>query len=528
MKYFLWILILVSSISYAGQYYASVEEMLQHPHRSNSFIISFTDDTPELEIHAQFQDLGAISYKKLDENKKTYVVHISTRTELRSCLDQFFNTRSVRYVEPNYVYELEMIPNDPYYGEQDNLRLIGCERAWDKITTATKKVGIIDTGVFGRDFPTTPVPPKQYNEGMQCSGHKDFVSEEGDSNCWVTPVNLGWNMPDSYILNSLPPLPFMKIQRRDEFEMEHHGTHVASIIGSVGHNKRGIAGICWDVNMICIRAVDYDKLISSWALSNAIILLNGIVDIINISLGGTGFSETVYEQLQALQAAGTIVVTSAGNEARNTDEIRHFPSGYCIANQYNGELKPGLDNIISVASCSNSGKLSATSNWGLRSVHLMAPGENILGYHVGMSNYKWIDNSIPEQPKERDGIAHATLIDEEENYILADKMSGTSMAAAHVTGGIALIWSCPHLQDYDYKQLIQLVKKSVVKYDVGTTETGGVLNIAAAVLWDEIHDKNFRKGKGGGCSPIHGTASLATLIPLLTLFAIYCYRRFRR
>lgn len=121
---------------------------------------------------------------------------------------------------------------------------------------------------------------------------------------------------------------------------------------------------------------------------------NSDVDIINMSFGWYGADYELLRKFIEETQDNVVIVTSAGNDKNNNDNIPHYPSSY------------EMDNILSVASWNgntyNVG-LSKFSNIGLQSVDIAAMGERIPFY-----------------------------IDENE-YIM---LSGTSYSAA-VTSGIA-------------------------------------------------------------------------------------------
>ncbi|MCS7020370.1 MAG: S8 family serine peptidase [Gemmataceae bacterium] len=132
--------------------------------------------------------------------------------------------------------------------------------------------------------------------------------------------------------------------------------------------------------------------------------------------------------------AGHIIVAAAGNSAQNLDSSPQYPASYSTS--YN--------NVITVASVNSSDQLASSSNYGANTVTLAAPGVSIL-------------STVPNN-----GYAY---------------YSGTSMAAPHVTGALALYWaSHPTLS---YTQVIDKLKTSVdpISDLAGKVQTGGRLNV---------------------------------------------------
>jgi subtilisin family serine protease len=154
-------------------------------------------------------------------------------------------------------------------------------------------------------------------------------------------------------------------------------------------------------------------------LSNTIKALHYAIDngarIINYSGGGPEYSEEEYQAMKKAEERGVLIVAAAGNDRHNTDveEYRYYPAAYGLK---------GLKNIITVASMDSENRILPSSNWGVRSVDVAAPGESIL-------------STIP-------GGRYG-------------RMTGTSQATAFVSGIAALILSkAPALSPSQVKELI--------------------------------------------------------------------------
>jgi hypothetical protein len=155
----------------------------------------------------------------------------------------------------------------------------------------------------------------------------------------------------------------------------------------------------------------------------------------NNSWGGSGYSQTLLEAIEAGRQAGMLFVTAAGNSNLNTDITPNYPSCYA------------LDNIISVAATDYNDNKWVLSNYGATTVDLGAPGAAVYSTTPG------------------DTCA---------------LMTGTSMAAPHVSGTAALAWSMwPNASYADIRNAIFAGTDPIAALSPGgatPTVTGGRLN----------------------------------------------------
>lgn len=177
-----------------------------------------------------------------------------------------------------------------------------------------------------------------------------------------------------------------------------HGTHCSGTIAARRGNNLGVAGVAPGVKIMPVKFLGSS---GGGTLSGAIEAIdfareNGAT-IMSNSWGGYGYSYFLYEACARANDAGIVFVAASGNAGISVDDTPMFPAGF---NRF-------LPNIISVAATDRSDTIASFSNYG-DSVDVAAPGVDIL-------------STVPGNGYELN--------------------SGTSMAAPHVSGAMALILS---------------------------------------------------------------------------------------
>ncbi|MEI1421071.1 serine protease Isp [Bacillus cabrialesii] len=175
-----------------------------------------------------------------------------------------------------------------------------------------------------------------------------------------------------------------------------HGTHVAGTIAANDSNG-GISGVAPEASLLIVKVLggangsgQYE-----WIINGINYAVEQKVDIISMSLGGPSDVPELKEAVENAVKNGVLVVCAAGNEGdgdERTEELS-YPAAY--------------NEVIAVGSVSVARELSEFSNAN-KEIDLVAPGENIL-------------STLPNK-----------------KY---GKLTGTSMAAPHVSGALALIKS---------------------------------------------------------------------------------------
>ncbi len=298
----------------------------------------------------------------------------------------------VIYAEANFIRKPLLIPNDQFYSLQWHYPLIRLPQAWD-VTTGSDDViiAVLDTGVL--------------------SGHPDISSRLIAGYDFISDTTMA---NDGDGIDANPDDPGDDPQRESS---SFHGTHVAGTIGASTNNTSGVAGVTWQSQLMPLRELgvgggtDAD-IIEAIRYAAGLPNSSGTLpptraNIINMSLGGPGFSQTLEDAVKAARSAGVVVVASAGND--NVGDP-FYPASY--------------DNVISVSAVDIHSEKAPYSNFGSK-IDVAAPGGN-----------NGLDLNGDTFP---DGVL-SVLGDDAGNFVYWF-YTGTSMAAPHVAGTIALMLS---------------------------------------------------------------------------------------
>ena len=204
-----------------------------------------------------------------------------------------------------------------------------------------------------------------------------------------------------------------------------HGTHVAGIIGAGRNNNLGIKGVADNVKIMAVRAVpDGDERDKDVANSIRYAVDNG-ARIINMSFGKAYSPEkaVVDSAIRYAMSKGVLLVHAAGNEGKNIDKAKNYPSKYYSDSTGLNVGAAAAWIEVGASGWKNDEELVASfSNYGKKTVDVFAPGVKI---NSAMPDSKYKEND------------------------------GTSMASPVVAGLAALIWSYyPSLSAVQVKDII--------------------------------------------------------------------------
>jgi len=347
-------------------------------YRPNEVLIKFKSTVSAQAVNSVLTDVGITVVQQFDEiGVRKYT--ISGNKSVLQAVKECSQSGNVEYAEPNYIYKASVIPNDPRFSQLYGMTKIGAPQAWDKQTGSKSViVGVIDTGT---DTDHDDLKANIWANPGETGGGKENNGVDDDGNGFVDDVH-GWD----FINNDNNP-----------FDDNDHGSHTSGTIGAVGNNNEGVVGVNWNVSIMPLKFLAANGSGTTDDAVEAIIYgSNNGAKVLSNSWGGGGRSQALEDAIKFAKDHGVLFVAAAGNESSNNDSAPTYPANYEVAN------------VISVAASTESDNIAGFSNWGKKTVHLAAPGNNIVST-IARSRYA--------------------------------SLSGTSMATPHVSGAAALVWA---------------------------------------------------------------------------------------
>ncbi|MCG7198991.1 S8 family serine peptidase [Marinobacter pelagius] len=314
-----------------------------------------------------------------------------------SWIENLRKEAAIKQAVPNYLVQTQGTPldeplyNDPALGQQWHYELLNAPIAWQLAPGAGEgvAVAVMDTGLFGQPGNWHPDLNANVGQGF------DFVSQEYDTDSQPGPDS-NPSDPGNSVGGSV-----------------YHGTHVAGTVAAVD-NERGGIGVAFSSTLVPVRVLGEGGTGSSADLLDALNWVNDDgtgqprADVVNLSLGGLPYIQALQDAINAGTERGAIYVAAAGNAGTSNPS---YPAAFA--------------NVLAVSAVDGAGVLSSYSNFG-----------------------PWIDLAAPGGDASRDGNADgrgdlvsstsAAVIDGTLTATYAG-LQGTSMAAPHVSGVLALM-----------------------------------------------------------------------------------------
>ena len=421
----LWVVLLCGA-------FASAQSTRSGPrHAPDTILVRFKASAPPSEQAQAHALTGGRVHRTFTLVDGLQVVRIPRGMTVKEAIERYQQHPAVLYAEPNWIVQHQATPNDPSFADLWGLNNTGqnggvpdadidAVEAWNLTTGSSNVVvAVIDSGI-DPNHPDLSANLFRNTADCNSNGIDDDGNGQVDDCFGIDTANNTSNPVDD----------------------NNHGTHVSGTIGATGNNGVGVVGVNWTVR---IMACKFLGAAGSGTLGDAIDCLEYVklmkdrgVDIVatNNSWGGGGFSQSLFDAIEAHLQRGILFIAAAGNNNSDNDATPFYPAGYY------------LPNVIAVAATTRTDSRASFSNFGRHTVALGAPGDTILSTTPN-NTYSFF--------------------------------SGTSMATPHVTGVAALLKAQDPTRDWRAIKNLILAGGDTIAGLAGATVTQKRLNARGAL-----------------------------------------------
>lgn len=359
--------------------------------------------------------------------------HLFLPSGVLGAIEDLKHTSGVLFVEPDllltrtagFAYDN---PDPRTLSEEYSVYITKCKEAWA-------------TYGFGPNRPTTA----DIDTGINFS-HEDLEGVVTHAFSWYDLDN-GGALIDGTADHDVQPIDYVGSTTFTSTDGNGHGSHTAGTIAAVGNNGKGVAGVCWNTDLVSYKGLADSGSGGTWAIYGSLYhLINwkkanyNHTIAVNMSLGGAAASQFAIDMVEASVENNVVIVASMGNTGQN---MAQYPAGY--------------QGVIAVGATTGSDKKVHFSTSG-RNISVAAPGYNVISTFNGAT-----DDYVSD--------------------------SGTSMSAPFVTGLVTyMLTFAPDLNPAQIKTYLE-ANTDLIEGATGFTETTGwgrvnVLKTIGAVVAD--------------------------------------------
>ncbi|MBP1627729.1 MAG: prtP [Holophagaceae bacterium] len=385
-----------------------------------------------------FSKLGLKVVGRFTVGEKTYY-HLQKDADVLTALKALKTVQGILFAEPELAITKDSgitydNPDPRALSEEYSLAITRCKDAWSAYGFGPHRpvVADIDTGV---NF-----------------SHEDLANQVIHAYSWYDLDNSG-ALIDGSADHTVQPIDYIASETYGSTDGNGHGTHTGGTITATGNNGLGVAGVCWNADLISYKGLSDGGSGGTWAIYGSLYhLVNWKTKTayypytipVNMSLGGSYASQFAADMVEYALENNVVIIASMGNTGQN---LAQYPAGYA--------------GVIAVGATNGADKKVHFSTTG-PNISVSAPGYNIIStYNTGADAY--------------------------------ESESGTSMAAPFVTGLVTyMLTFAPDLRPDQIKTYLEANADYIEGATGYTAATGwgrvNVLNTIAAVVSDRNAD----------------------------------------
>jgi subtilisin family serine protease len=404
----------------------------------------YKKQNPEVEDFSD-EKIFTLATRKMNTKEKElyniYKIKIPENTDIGLAINKLIQDPNIEFAEPNYIFTLDMLPNDPYfqssgawgqeYDDLWNLKRIQTRKAWDISQGEGVLVAVIDTGV---DWEHEDLAENIWinkkedinNNGIFDQGDNNGIDD--DNNGFIDDV-VGWDfVGPSYMHPEHDNIP------SDSYG---HGTHCSGIVAGVGNNSLGVIGVAPKAKILIVKGFSDSGNAQLAELAAAVFYaIDNGANITSNSWGCEGCHAFLLEKaFNYGYSKGVLSVASAGN---SWNQNPHYPAWY--------------QSVIDVSASEYLDNITGFSNYGSE-IEVSAPGGGIYN-ELGNAGYEDAYNILSTLTHPSRMTAAYPQLKVSEGYY---RLAGTSMSAPHVAGVAALMLSQnPKLTNENIRTKIKL------------------------------------------------------------------------
>ena len=437
------------------------------PYIPGEILVSFPEGKSPAQYKAQVTALaGQVQAAVVQSYKNLALLDIGSESDVEAAAVLINNSGLVNYAQPNYLYWVperdEAVLGEPLVTSsyQVSTDSKGTTLPWNQLK------GMISYYKSGSKWKTIASFPIELLSGKQWGWdaiEADLIWTETKASPYVCVLDTGVDTahPDlsGKVVNGYDFVNDDKVPNDDN----GHGTHIAGIIAAkTNSDPKGdadsVAGVS-NFKIYNVKVMNSQGYGSSYSIAAGLTYCGGLgtVRVINMSLGSYSEDQMIWNAVKkALQGKPRVLVAAAGNDSKSEP---FYPAAWSTFDGYGGEANPVKDQIIAVGAgrapseqgdrvwvdVNNDGMVGAEGTEVFDPEQCASGSRLDSGDSAYGSNYgPWVSIVAPgEAIYSTTPISYPFYLNYFEPHVASryDYLSGTSQAAAFVSGAAARLWS---------------------------------------------------------------------------------------